>query len=475
MNTERIRSQQNMPEGHAVSPEARSAGREGLGNPDCVLYVYDRVSTKKAMHRRMSNTPLPGSGADLSGVYKKKAHIHADMDMNLKQFYSADKQTGGRPVHMGRVEDASIYMPSGNETAGRTAKTADFSETQYFTPLNGGRKRNMKHASRMQNPVRDGRETFGRQPDDGQTRMFTAPKMDPSTGGAAVKKRRKLTLDGIVNFFETIDERWQRDVDTAKKQALLHKKLLEHRRGLTLALVILLILGLCSAAIYELLFVVRHVEVTGTSRYTDSAVITVSGIGEDMNLYDFRASDVTDRITFYCPYVKSAELNRQLPSTVTLTLEDDEIGYCANIFGEIVALSPGLRVLGTLNAEEAAGYILLRLPGITEAVAGRTIIFADARNERYVRQVLEEVNASALNGRISYMDLRDEHDLILHCDGMYELQLGNTADLKVKLRMADTAIADPMFPQNTPARVDLSVVSEASVRADLRMDLTVTP
>ena len=73
------------------------------------------------------------------------------------------------------------------------------------------------------------------------------------------------------------------------------------------------------------------------------------------------------------------------------------------------------------------------------------------------------------------MDLRDDHDIRLHCDGMYELQLGTSTDLKMKLRMADTAIADPMFPQNTPARVDLSVVSEASVRADIRLDLAVTP
>ena len=220
---------------------------------------------------------------------------------------------------------------------------------------------------------------------------------------------------------------------------------------------------------------VRTVEVSGTSVYSSSEVISASGLSDEVNLYDFRAKEITDRITFYCPYIRTAELSRQLPTTVSLVVEDDEVQYCANIFGEIVALSPGLRVLGTLTPEEAANYILLRLPGITEAVAGRTVIFADQRNERYIRQVLDEVTISRLNGRISYMDLRDEHDLYLYCDGMYELQLGNSADLKMKLRMADTAIADTMFPQNTPARVDLSVVSEASVRADLRLDLNVAP
>lgn len=478
MNATRVFAKPNMPEGRTIPPEARSAGREGLGNPGRVLYVYDRISTKNAMQQRMQRTPMPNRGADLSGIYKKQAHIHYDADHYLRNFYSTEKQSGRRPVHMGLVEDESVHMPPPRPKTvpPKASPAAEFEETRYFSSTashqTGAR---VRHASRTQGPVKNGRETFGSRPDDGQTRMFSTPKEESGSGGAAVKSRRKILLDGIVNLFETIEERWQRDVDTAKKQALLHKKLQEHKRGLMLALIILLIFGVCCTAIYELLFVVRTVEVSGTTVYSSGEVIAASGLGEDINLYDFRAKEITDRITFYCPYIRTAELSRQLPTTVSLVLEDDEVRYCANIFGEIVALSPGLRVLGTLTAEEAANYILLRLPGITEAVAGRTVTFADQRNERYIRQVLEEVMASRLNGRISYMDLRNEHDLYLYCDGMYELQLGNSADLKMKLRMADTAIADAMFPQNTPARVDLSVVSEASVRADLRLDLHVAP
>jgi len=478
LNATRVFTKPNMPESRTVPPEARSAGREGLGNPGRVLYVYDRVSTKNAMQQRMRKTPLPNRGADLSSIYKKQAHIHYDADQYLRNFYSTEKQNGRRPVHMGVVEDENIHMPPPRprNAAPKTDSAAGFEETRYFSSASAHRTdARVHHASRGQGTVKNGREAFGNRQDDGQTRMFSTPREDPGTGGAAVKKRRKILLEGIVNLFETIEERWQRDVDTAKKQALLHKKFQEHKRGLLLALVIMLIFGVCCTAIYELLFVVRTVEVSGTTAYGSSEVVAASGLSEEVNLYDFRAKEITDRITFHCPYIRSAELSRQLPTTVSLVLEDDEVRYCANIFGEIVALSPGLRVLGTLTQEEAANTILLRLPGITEAVAGRTVTFADQRNERYIRQVLEEVAASRLEGRISYMDLRNEHDLYLYCDGMYELQLGNSADLKMKLRMADTAIADAMFPQNTPARVDLSVVSEASVRADLRLDLQVAP
>ena len=456
--------QSNMEAGHDQTSAARSAGREGLEQPGRVLYVYDRVSTKDAMKWRMDNTSFAQNGTDLSGVYKKKAHIHSDMERNLQQFYGSAKTAGSRSVHMGRLVDENARMPSEHQ---RSKTETDFSDTRAFGNDTGSRGRT--HQQRYAAFERQEASRTG--PDDGYTRMFTSP----ADGGEAVRKRRPQWLESIFHFFETLEERQANDVDTAKKQALLHKKLQEHRRGLTLALVILLIFGVCCVAIYELLFVVRTMEVAGSDRYTTGEVIRAAGISEGDNIYDFRAEEIADRITFYCPYIQSAEITRQLPTGVSVTLTDDSAVYCANIFGEIVALSAGLRVLDTLTPEEADAYILLRLPSVAEAVAGRTLVFAEPKRERYIRQVLEDVNASEMSGRVSFMDLRNESDIVLHCDGMFSLQVGSSSDLPMKLRMGSKSISDPMFPQNTPARIDLSVVGEASVRADLRLDLTVEP
>jgi len=305
-----------------------------------------------------------------------------------------------------------------------------------------------------------------------RTRVFKTPKMEGG-GGAAVKtKPRSFFAD----LLESLDETWLRDVDLVKKQAILHKKFVEHRRGLALAVVICIIFGLFCGGIYELLFQVRSVDIQGSSLYDSRQVLAVSGLEmENMRMYDFRKQEVVDQITLHCPFIRSVTLERNLPDTVSLILEDDRIQYCANVFGEIVALSDSLRVLGTLGAAEAEQYVLLRLPEVTHAVAGRTLVFAEERDERYIRLVLSEMTGSRLADRISYIDLRDEHDVVMYCDGMYSLEFGNTADMKLKLRRAQTVIDDPDFPQNTPARVNLRVVSEASVRADLRLDLQVEP
>ncbi len=447
----------------------RNATQTHMENP--TLYVYDQVRTKGEMQSRMARAPMDTGRKDLSCAYKTQAHIQKQVEGNLRDFYNSSKYIAKRPRHMGMVEDASAHRPTSAPKAQPSPQTSASATNHSATNASSA------HTQSFQRVYRHTAKTAGQgyQAGHAETVVFHSPRRAES-GGAAAKTRRG-PLDGLFDFFDAVDTRlgWQRDVDAARKQAVIHKKLQEHRHGLTLALVIFLIFAVCCFGIYQLLFVVRSVEVTGSGLYTAEEIVAVTGLNENVHLYDFTTQEIADRITFYCPYIRSAELTRRLPTTVQVALEDDEIRYCANIFGQVVGLSPSLRVLGTLTAEEAADYILLRLPAISEAVTGRGVAFADTRNERYIQQVLNEITNSTFADRISYIDLRDEHNLILYCDGLYELQLGNTADIPIKLRMADKALNDVLFPQNTPAKVDLHVVGYASVMADLRLDLTVAP
>ncbi len=430
---------------------------------------------------------------DLSGAYKKKAHLAYDVNRNLREFYAASKANDRQPVLMGQIEDPSARMTKKPKTATvsseentdnrrtqKSASTPTTDGTRFFkVPARGESVR----SQRADTTPKNGRQTYSsvRYPNgEGRYAAFHTQEgtrlfQTPTGGGEAVKTRRKLVMETFLGALESMDQRWHRDFDLAKKQALLHKKLLEHRRGLMLAITILLIIGLCSAGLYQMLFVVRQVETVGASRYSSVSVAEAAGIQGTSRIFDFTEQEIANRVTLSCPYIRSVKLERQLPSTVMLTVEEDEAVYCANIFGEIVALSPGLRVLGYLTEEEAAAYILLRLPGVAEAITGKTLVFMEERNNRYIRLVLDEVKASRMDGRISYMDLRSEYDIILHCDGMYKLEMGNTVDLKLKLRLADGAISNPEFPQNTPAVLDMGAGSVASVIADLRLNLQETP
>ena len=148
--------------------------------------------------------------------------------------------------------------------------------------------------------------------------------------------------------------------------------------------------------------------------------------------------------------------------------------YYTEIYGETVALSAGLRVLGSVDPDTAAsnGAIRLYLPAVEKAVAGRVLVFRDAKKERAIRELLTETEKSVLSDRIGMIDVRDEQNIQMNCDGTYRLTFGSGTDAGLKLRMANKTISDSLFETGMLAKIDLSVTGVASVQYDLRLDLS---
>lgn len=402
-----------------------------------VFYVYDRVTTRS----------------------KKDAEMR-------RHFGSAVSRTYNRP-HSTKARRIVMDDPYPANPPSKAARYDHGDKTQTFPKCSGSESH---------------KRTYGKKQYGGKTEAarIQYTKFNPSRGkggggAAAVPKHKKLLLDSIVNFFDTMEERWQRDVDSAKKQAALRRKFVEHRRGFFLALVILAILTLFVLGVYRLFFVIRHVQVDTTSTYSESEIQAAAGIVDGDTLYSFQSAEAADAITFRLPYIKSAVITRTIPNRVTIATESDEMRYYANIYGETVALSAGLRVLCSIDPDTAdsVGAIRLYLPAVEKAVAGRVLVFRDAKKERAIRELLAEAEKSVLSDRIGMIDVRDEQNIQMNCDGAYRLTFGSGVDAGLKLRMANKTISDSLFEKGMLAKIDLSVTGVASVQYDLRLDLSI--
>lgn len=410
--------------------------RSGTSRKEPVFYIYDRVTTRSKKDAEMRRT-----------------------------FGSAVSRTYDRP-RPNRARRIVMNDPFPGNIPPQTPQNGVGGKTQTFRKPSGAKPRRSTHDSaRTAGKTAPGRVQYAK---------FDHSRGAGTGGATAVPRHKKLLLDSIVNFFDTIEERWQRDVDSAKKQAVLRRKFVEHRRGFFLALVILAILALFVFGVYRLFFVIRHVEVDTASGYSASEIQTAAGIADGDTLYSFRSADAVDAITFRLPYIKSAAITRTIPSSVTIVTENDAMRYYTEIYGETVALSAGLRVLGSVDPDTAAsnGAIRLYLPAVEKAVAGRVLVFRDAKKERAIRELLTETEKSVLSDRIGMIDVRDEQNIQMNCDGTYRLTFGSGTDAGLKLRMANKTISDSLFETGMLAKIDLSVTGVASVQYDLRLDLS---
>ena len=303
-----------------------------------------------------------------------------------------------------------------------------------------------------------------------------------STGGSRAYTYRPGAAEGgeavqeggfswFGRIFTTLEERGIIDVQIAKKQAAAIRKLREYRHVFFTAFILTLVTVFAVFGAYKLFFVIRGTTVSGSERYAEEEILDASGIGEGDNLYSFRASDAEARITFLCPYIRTAAVSRSVPVAVTVAVEDDYAVYCAEIWDDTMLLSGGLRVLEVLRSgdEVPAGVVKLILPPVDKSVAGRVLRFTNARSERYIRAVLASASASRLmqDGLLDEIDLTEEYDITMRaCGRRVKFSCANEADMDLKLRMAYAIVNSDQFDHTNRARVDLSQVGEASVMYD---------
>ena len=294
------------------------------------------------------------------------------------------------------------------------------------------------------------------------------PKTDP-------RERRRSDPDPSMNTDEIFISQKERDARKLEAYRLAKRRKLGHqaRRAASALLMTCLFVGCALAVVYKLVYVIRDVDVTGAHRYTSEEILSASGVKTGDNLYSFSSRIAENAITLQYPYVQELDVIRKAPSAVTFAITEDTAVFYAEIYGEIRALSPTLRVLDRVTREDidALGLIRLRMPEIQSAMAGRVIRFREEKYTRQIRDITAKVLASSLRERITTVDLRNPYQVFAVADKRFLLDFGNNADLDIKMKVAAAVLADDLFKTDIKAQIDLSVSDSTSVILDNQLDL----
>ena len=390
-----------------------------------VLYVYDRVCPKESKKRQIDKTYRPDKYSSPAGFENR----------NPNRVY-------GKAFAERQRRRAEEYARCAAESS---ARGAGYGEANFkHTSAGSARRQNGGYNDRP-----------GR-----------------AQGGEAVREKPlKLLIDGIINLFESIEDRGRADERIAKQKAIAFKKFSEYKHALTTAFILVLITAVFCTLVYNMFFVIKDIGAEGSEIYSSDTLTEVSGIEAGTTLYSFKAADAEEEIIFRCPYIKSAEISRTLPNKVTITVEDDSAYYITKIWDHYVVLSSGLKVLDIQSEKADAALIELVLPPVSYSVGGRVIEFEDPRDERFIRSILDEVANSSLGtaGMVDKIDLSNEYAISIQSAGKYLMQIGDETNCDLKLRMAYKTVTSKDFEAGTPARINLSEVGEASVRYDLQL------
>ncbi len=248
------------------------------------------------------------------------------------------------------------------------------------------------------------------------------------------------------------------------KSPRAHRK--ESRQILAIAaaaLVMLIIWGICALA--GSLLKVKKIEVLGSSPYSYSEVVAVSGIsvGDRANKID--RGEAERQIMRKLSYISKVKIRSGLFGRVKITLSSDKAAYYALIAGEYYSLSEEFRLLEKNDSKiayKSGGLIYISLPKIKRAILGEKLLFYDEKSD-YVELFMEDLKDSEILPDVRAVKLENRYEIEITYK-KFTVKIGAYKDLKTKLNLARNMSEDQVLISVESAILDVSDPANATIR-----------
>lgn len=250
------------------------------------------------------------------------------------------------------------------------------------------------------------------------------------------------------------------------------------RRRMLGVLAVMAVLAIGAIVSVNLLFKVTlfrvenfdHTTPTNTGIYTEDELIAALNIEKNTSLFGFSTEEKTKQLQQQFPYLDKVQVDVQLPATVVVRITPATERFACMYSGGWMVLSDSLRVL-RLEVSQPEGLITLtaRLPQDFAPAVGMTVIpetynslLADAESDSVVSadsgatpetsqtsvttiaaQLWQELNDHSLLDGLTALDISDTSKLSFTYQDRVQVELGSSASLDYKMRMAAKILTDP--------------------------------
>ena len=219
---------------------------------------------------------------------------------------------------------------------------------------------------------------------------------------------------------------------------------------------VLSVLLICGAIVGAMtfLFRVNAIEITGLSHYSEAELLAAAGVKQGDNLYLINKYDVADDIFADLPFVQSVQINRRLPDTLTIAVQECIPAGAVKQEGGTWLVSSRGKILASIEAEEAMIYpvidgVTLLSPAVGTTVAlGEEQKVTEAKLLELLLKLEEKEMIAELRGihmgeeSVITMDYADRFTVKFAWDADFDYKLQNLEVVISKLEVNETGVID---------------------------------
>ena len=198
------------------------------------------------------------------------------------------------------------------------------------------------------------------------------------------------------------------------------------RRLVTPTVLVAILLAICVFISLKVLFIVRHVEVVGSERYTQEEITNYCAIPLEENIFKIDTETLSRALPQDFTYVETANVQRKLPDKILITITDSVPTY----YGETVEGDLSTYTIYSQNFKKLTAQATL-----PEGLVGISADLTDETAMETLQTMIDKLAQSGYTG-VTKITIGAENDISITYDGRVEVQLGTMLDMDYKLKMS---------------------------------------
>lgn len=233
------------------------------------------------------------------------------------------------------------------------------------------------------------------------------------------------------------------------------------RQKLRLYLTYALILAVIAAAAVLLcvfvFFKVHSVKVVGNTKYTDSDILNVANIDPGDNVVMLESEIVEERILKSFPYMENVTINKKLPVTVEIVVQEASAQYSV-VYGEgMYAYTSQSRKLLEAKEVPAEGSTIVKGGEVTDV--NGTLVFADEKVMNAFDTIVAAIGEHP-NANVTELNITNIYDISLIFDHRIKLEVGGLSDIDYKLNFGFEIVTGGSIGSDEMGILDLTLTKE---------------
>jgi len=219
---------------------------------------------------------------------------------------------------------------------------------------------------------------------------------------------------------------------------------------------VLVICG-CIVAALTLFFRVTTVEITGQQRYTDEEVLAASGIEQGDNLLLLNKYDAANSIVSALPYIERIRIDRTLPSTLTIEVQECSDPLAILQDGSAWIISSSGRIVDQKGESAAESYGVISGCQLLAPSVGTQIALSTeyAAQQQSLLDLMAALSEAGMLSKVDGIRLDDISAIRMDYIGRFTVKMPYGADYEMKLKILREALAQDVVQDNMTGTFDM--------------------